>query len=151
MAGDVTLGDLLRFAPQLDTSFQETTNAATAAIALTGAQVAGSLSSSYIGPDEVVLSMTGALGAGANLTTPTAAQIAAAIPNMKAGMSYRLRIINKSSGAFAWTLVAGTNVTLAGTSQAIAQNTWREYRVLCTGIGGAVAYTFSSVGTGTWS
>lgn len=106
---------------------------------LTGAQFAGS--------QDVFINMTTNLGAGGTLNTPTAAQIIAAIPNARVGMTYNLRIINSSAGNFAWTLTAGSNVTLTGT-MTIAQNTFRDFVVSVTG---ANAVTVQSVGTGTTS
>lgn len=121
------------------------TNAATAATTLTAAQLTGGFA-------DVVLAMTGALAAGANATTDTAANIMAAIPDGQAyvGYSYKLRIINESSGAFAWTVVGGTGVTVTGTAS-IAQNTWREFIATVTAVGSAPTITLQSAGTGTSS
>lgn len=118
---------------------QYATNTATADATATGAQVAGA--------EHCVLNLTGTLAAGHNLTTPTAAQIVAAIPNAVVGQTYRLRIINSSSGAFSWTVVAGTGVTLTGTAT-VAQNTWREWIVTLTTL---TAVAMQAVGTGTQS
>lgn len=119
------------------------TNTATAAVTVLAAQL-------MMG-DLVVLNMTGTLGAGANLTTDTASNMAVNLPNYSlaatATASYVLRIINSSSGAFSWTVVAGTGVTLTGTAT-IAQNTWREFLVT---ISGGNAVTMQSIGTGTYS
>lgn len=111
----------------------------TTAFTATGAQVAGA--------GEVVLNLTGALAAGANITLPTAANIIAGIPNAQTGNRYILRIINSSSGAFAWTVVTNTGLTLTGT-MTIAQNTWREFVVTITS-GSAVSV--QAIGTGTQS
>lgn len=92
----------------------------------------------------VTLALTGALTAAANATTDTAANIIAALPSP--GMTYKLRIINESSGAFAWTLVGGTGVTINGTAT-IAQDTWREFVVSATG----TTVSLQNVGTGTYS
>jgi hypothetical protein len=102
--------------------------------------------SSLVVGDLVVVNMTGTLGAGANLTTDTAANWIAA-QGVPTG-DYILRIINSSSGAFSWTVVAGTGVTLNGTAT-IAQNTWREFRVQLNQSAGTV--TMQSIGTGTYS
>ena len=121
------------------------TNAATAATTLTAAELTGGFS-------KVVLALTGALAAAANATTDTAANIFAAIPQGQAyvGYSYVLRIINESSGAFAWTVVGGTGVTVTGTAT-IAQDTWRDFLVTVTAVGSAPTITLQNVGTGTYS
>lgn len=106
---------------------------------LTGAQIAGAA--------DVVVNMTGALGGAGTLTTPTAALLVAAIPGARAGMTYRLRIINSSSANFAWTLTAGSGVTLTGT-MSIAQNTWRDFYVTLTSL---TAVGVQNIGTGTFS
>lgn len=117
-----------------------TTSAATSGTTATAALMVG-------GAGTVVLNMTGTLGAGANLTTDTAANIIAALNNPVIGLSYTLRIINSSSAAFSWTVVAGSGVTLTGTAT-IAQNTWREYQVILTSL---TAVTLQNIGTGTFS
>lgn len=117
-----------------------TTSTATSATILTAAKLTG-------GGGEVYLAMTGTLAAGATATTDTAANIIAAIPYAYVGQTYTLRIVNESSGAFAWTLAGGTGVTIVGTAT-IAQNTWREYVVT---IATATTVTFQNVGTGTYS
>jgi hypothetical protein len=96
------------------------------------------------------LAMTGALTAAETLTTDTAANIIAAVPYYPyVGVNWRLRILNESSGNYAWTVAAGSGVTLTGTAT-IAQNTWREFLVTITGVG-TPAVTLQSVGVGTWS
>lgn len=92
---------------------------------LTGAQIAGAA--------DVTIDMTAALAGAGALNTPTAAQIVAAIPNAQPGFAYNLRIINNSSGAFAWTLTAGSGVTLNGT-MTIAQNAFRDFYVAVTSL-----------------
>lgn len=116
------------------------TNAATAASTLTTAQVSGNGQGGF-----VVVNMSGALAAGAALTTPTAAAWIAAMPSFQPGQSYTLRIINNSSGAFAWTLTAGTGVTVTGTAT-IAQNTFRDFAVTLNAAG---TVTVQNVGSGT--
>jgi len=81
-----------------------------------------------VGAAETVLSLTGTLASGQAITTPTAAQIIAALPNATVGSTYALVIVNNSAGAFAWTLTGGTNVTITGTAT-IAQNVSRRYLV----------------------
>lgn len=116
------------------------TNAATSGATLTAANITG-------GAATVDLALTGALGAGANAQLPTVASMVAAMHNPATGASFRLRIINQSSGAFAWTVTTNTGWTLAGT-MTIAQNTWREFVVTLTS---ATAATLQSVATGTYS
>jgi hypothetical protein len=107
---------------------------------LTGAQIAGT--------SDVNLNMTANLAGAGTLNTPTAAQMwAAAGPAAFAGLSYNLRIINSSAGNNAWTLTAGTGVTLTGT-MSINQNTFRDFVVTLTS---ATAVTIQQVGTGTTS
>lgn len=125
-------------APFNESKFSTAAN--TTAFTMTTAQMVGSR--------QVVLKLTGALGAGANLTTETAANIIAAIPNAYVGQTYRLKIINANAAAFAWTVTAGAGVTLSGTLHTVTANAWREYEVKYTGTG---AITLESIGTGTWS
>lgn len=99
------------------------------------------------GVADVTINLTGTLGAGANVQSDTAANIVAAIPNAHAGFSYRMRIINSSGGAFAWTLTTNTGITLAGT-MTIAQNTYRDFYVTLTSL---TAVTIQAIGTGTQS
>jgi hypothetical protein len=116
------------------------TNAATSATTLTAANITGGVAT-------VDLNMTGALGAGANATLPTVGAMAVALHTPTVGSSFRLRIINSSSGAFSWTVVTNTGWTLNGT-MTIAQNTWREFVVTLTSL---TAATLQSVATGTYS
>jgi hypothetical protein len=123
------------------TSYNYSTNTATSATTLLAASLTGAA-------DEVVLNMTGTLGAGAVATTDTAANIIAAIPQAQRypGATYKLRIINSSSGAFAWTVAGGSGVTVTGTAT-VAQNTWREFMVT---LGSTLTtVTLQSIGTGT--
>ena len=110
---------------------------------LTGAQL--------VGGEANYINMTAALGGAGTLNTPTATQIIAALPPLAAVVGYIcvVRIINSSSGAFAWTLTAGTGVTLSGT-QTINQNTWRDYVLTVTNVA-TPAVTMQAVGTGTQS
>lgn len=106
---------------------------------LTGAQMAGA--------NDVTVNLTAVLAGAGTLNSATAAQIVAAIPNAVVGQSYRLRIINSSSGAFAWTLTTAAGVTLTGT-MSIAQNTFRDFVVTLVSL---TAVTVQQVGTGTTS
>lgn len=83
-----------------------------------------------------------AIGA-ANLTTRTAVQLVADIPNAKVGDSYMLLITNTSGGTT--TLVGGTGVTITGTAT-MATNTTRLFRVTLTSL---TAVGFQSVSIGT--
>ena len=113
----------------------------TSAFTLTGAQIAGA--------NDVTLSLTGALTSAQALTLPTPQQIVAAIPGAAVGQSYKLRIINQSSGAFAWTVTAnGASTLTGGGSATIAQNTWRDYVVTLTSL---TSVTFANCGTGAFS
>lgn len=122
------------------TEFAYTTNAATSSATLTAANVTG-------GSVEVHLNLTGALGAAANATLPTVASLVAAIPNAAAGQTYKLRLINSSSGAYAWTVLTNTGWTLNGT-MTVQQNTWRDFIVTLTSMAAA---TLQSTSTGTYS
>lgn len=102
---------------------------------------------SMAGAQENVVNLTGALGGAANLTLPTVAALVAAAPGIVVGQSFKLRIINSSSGAFAWTVVTATGWTLSGT-MTLAQNTWRDFIVT---VQSASAATIQAVGTGTQS
>lgn len=53
-------------------------------------------------------------GAARNLTTATAAQIVAAIPEARVGTCFELTVINAAAATHAITLVAGSGVTLGG-------------------------------------
>jgi hypothetical protein len=106
-------------------------------LTLTGPNMAGA--------QDVFITLTATLAGAGTLNSATAAQIIAAIPNPQVGMTYNLRIINASGGAFAWTLTTATGITLSGT-MSIAQNTFRDFVVSYTGAG---AVTIQSVGTGT--
>ena len=127
----------LREASQVNDAYH--TDSGTTSHVLTAANLTGAA----VG---VVLAMTGTLAAGATGTTDTAANIIAAVPNRYPGQTYRLRIINESSGAFSWTIAGGTGVTVTGTAT-VAQNAWREFLVT---LGATLTtVTLQSVGTGT--
>jgi hypothetical protein len=117
-----------------------TTNTATAATTLTAANISGASHS-------VVLNLTGTLTAAAIATLPTVSLLVAADPSLVSGTSYVLRVINSSSGAYAWTVAVGSGFTLTGTAT-VAQNTWREFIITMTS---SSAATIQSVGTGTYS
>lgn len=116
------------------------TNSATTSTTLTAANVTGAVAS-------VDLALTGTLTGAANATMPTVAAVVAVLHAPTVGTSYRLRITNRSSGAYTWTVVTNTGWTLTGT-MTIAQNTWREFVVTLTSL---TAATLQSVAVGTYS
>lgn len=71
-----------------------------------------------------VIQFTG-LTAGRNLTTPTAAALLAAFPEVDIGESVELKV--SITTAFALTLVAGASVTLAGRATVPANTTQSIY------------------------
>ena len=113
-------------------------NTSTAGTTLTAANISGGVAS-------VALAMTGTLTGASNAQLPTVAALVAALPCATAGQSYRLRIINRSGGAFAWTVTTNTGWTLTGT-MSIAQNTWRDFVLTLTSL---TAGTLQAVGVGT--
>lgn len=84
-------------------------------------------------------------GATPSLTLPLASAMDTALPDIRTGQSYVLRVINANSGTA--TIVTNTGWTLTGTLT-LATNTWRDFIVTKTGTG---TYTAVSVGTGTTS
>ena len=117
-------------------------NTSTSAVSFTasGALVTGGVST-------VDLQLTGTLTAAATITMPSIASLTTALHSPNVGTSYRLRMINQSSGAFAWTVAVPAGYTATGT-QTIAQGTWREFVVTLTTLS---SVSFVSVATGTWS
>lgn len=117
-------------------------NAATTDATVTAAQITGA-------DDIVVLKMTGTLGAGGALTLPLVTDVVAALKNPVAGRSWKLRIINQSSGNFAWTVTTNTGwgtLTLVPTP-AIAQNTYQDFVITLTSL---TAATIEAVGYGSF-
>lgn len=76
------------------------------------------------------------------MTTRTAAQLIANIPNAQIGMTYMLMIFNSNGGTL--TLTGGTGVTITGTAT-IATNIVRFYNVSITG---AATVTMQNMGAG---
>jgi len=76
--------------------------------------------------------------AAANYTTPTATALITAMggqTNVKVGDSFDFAIRNISAGAYAITLVAGTDITLAtGNTNTVAQAHTRLFRAVVTGV-----------------
>lgn len=108
----------------------------TAGFTATGGEVAGAR--------DVVLDLTGTLVGAASLQLPTAAALVAAVPDAVVGETYVLRVLNNSSGAFAWTLTTNTGITLNGTVT-INQNQWREWLVTLTSL---TAVSLQNIGAG---
>lgn len=75
------------------------------------------------------------------MTTRTAAQLIAAIPNAQIGESYILRVYNTNGGTL--TLTGGTGVTITGTAT-IATAVSRDYNVSITG---AATVTMQNIGS----
>jgi hypothetical protein len=115
-------------------------DAHTAGFTATAAEVSG-------GSASVDLALTGTLAGAANITLPTVASLVTQLGSVWVGQAYRFRIINESSGAYAWTVVTNTGWTLTGT-MTVAQNTWREFVVTFTSL---TAATLQSVAVGTYS
>ena len=86
-------------------------------------------------------------GGGITLTTPTVAQILAALPATvpQNGFNYTMTILNDNTGQTI-TVAAGANVTLVGASATIATNVARTYLVNINV--GAGTVTMISVGSG---
>lgn len=83
--------------------------------------------------------------AGVSDLTPTAAALVAAVPNVAVGDCFDLVIRNTNTGTL--TLVAGTGVTLEGTTT-VAQDYARRYQVRFTNVtSGAQAVTISGIFT----
>lgn len=125
------------------------TNAATADVALTAADIQGPATQAFC--SMVILNMTGVLAAGHNAALPTVASLIAAFGLSGLGkFCYVLRIINTSSGAFSWTLTNGgdANWTLNGT-MTVAQNAFRDFLVTLDAT--AATATVQAIGTGTTS
>ena len=99
----------------------------------------------YSGAVEAVLELKGTLAAAANITTPNAATLFQSISNCIVGQTFKFRVVNSSTGAYTWTVVAGTGGTVVGTAT-VPQNTWREYLVTFTSPSTA---TYQSLGSGT--
>ena len=136
----ITTAQLAAYGQQtVATNIAATTNAATSGTTLTAANITGAT-------DEVDLSLTGSLGGAANAQLPTVASVLALLPNAVVGQSYKLRVINVSSG-YTWTLTTNTGWgTLSGTVT-IATATWRDFIISFTSITNATA-TITNVGGG---
>lgn len=118
------------------------------------AQASGAINATSVsGAAECYITQSGATA----LTTPTAAQIVAAIQNVLSNLglgpfpplgyplTYFVRVINTNAGTL--TIAGGTGVTMLGTAT-LATATSRDFIVTVTGLNTA---TFQSAGTGTTS
>lgn len=119
-----------------------------AAIGFTSvASSATSVTATAAGVAGGILNRTGSPGGGVAETTPTAAQIIAALPNtipLDGTFQYVMRYINNGLGqTVTWT--AGSGVTVTGTAT-MATNTWRDFLVT---VDSASAVTFTNIGAGT--
>lgn len=94
-----------------------------------------------------ILNRTGSPGGAVTETTPTAAQIIAALPQSRltdGTYQFWFRYINNSLGqTTTWT--AGSGVTVTGTAT-IGTNAWRDFLVT---VDSASAVTFTNLGGGT--
>lgn len=115
-------------------------NAATAATTATAAQIAGN-------GGFTILDMTGTLSPSGALTTPTAAAIIAALPNLQNTDSYILRIISQTASN-TWTLTAGSNVTVTGTAT-ITAGAWVDWVVTVNKALATPTVVFQRAGAGT--
>lgn len=84
-------------------------------------------------------------GATPSLTLPLATALDTALPDIRQGQSYTLRVINNNSGNT--TIVTNTGWTLSGGTLVLATNTWKEFVITKTGTG---TYTGVNVGSGTF-
>lgn len=84
----------------------------------TGTMVSGAMEGARF------VSLTASGQAAITLTTRTAAQIQANVPNFQVGQTYRLRIINTNTGTL--TTAGGSNVTMTST---IPSNHYADYTV----------------------
>lgn len=116
------------------TAFQSATLTNTTAFTLTAAQVTNTACQG-----EKIILLTGTLGSGQAVTIPTAALTNAVCPTPD---SWLVKVVNQSSGNFAWTVTAGTGGTVTGPA-AVAQNTSQTYLVTMTS---ATAVTWQNVG-----
>ncbi len=115
-------------------------NAATSSATVTAAQLVGT--GGYH-----ILDMTGTLGGAGVLTTPTAALIIAQLPNAQNTASFMVRIINETAATNAWTLTAGSNVTVTGTAT-IAAAGYTDWIVTLDKANATPAVTFQRAGSG---
>jgi hypothetical protein len=115
-------------------------NSAAASTALTAANISGAT-------NLVALNLDGVLAEAAIATLPTAAALVEALPDAAVGQTYLLRVLNTSTGDFAWTIAPSASFTLGATGNyTIAQNSFRDFIVKITGIGADAAATLQDIG-----
>ena len=101
-------------------------------VTLTAAEVTGN------GTGLGIIARTGAAGGGISDTTPTAAQLLAAMPGAVVGTTFKF--LSSNTTGQTQTLLGGTNVTVAGTAT-IGTSTTRTFEGIVTSISGAGAIT----------
>lgn len=84
-------------------------------------------------------------GTGGALTTPTAAQLVAAMPGCTVGTAFNLRV--RTTSASTSTLTGGTGVTLSGTAATATLNTKTWTFVVTSNLIGSEAVTAYSLGS----
>lgn len=113
-----TLGNLQNVGAALDLDLIALNGGASTALTLTASQF-----------NSEIIDYTGSAAGGVTITTPTAAQIIANLPNtiQSPGYNTLLYFMNDGSGQTV-TLAAGANVTISGNAT-IANNTLRQFLV----------------------
>lgn len=120
-------------------------------LAMTNTSAAPVISATFMQAPEMVINMTGTLGAGAALTLPSAPNFVPHLPRgFVLGATYKLRVINSGAGAFAWTVTTNSGWTLNGT-MTVAQGTFRDFVVTLGGTLAAPTATLQTTGVGTFS
>lgn len=84
-------------------------------------------------------------GTGGALTTPTAAQLVAAMPGCTVGTAFIMNV--RTTSASTSTLTAGTGVTLSGTAATATLNSKAWMVVVTVNLIGSEAVTMYSLGT----
>jgi hypothetical protein len=99
------------------------------------------------GATEHTLNLTGAITVASNAQMPLATALIAAIPNARAGNTYKLRIINGGgTGSGVWTVTTNVGWTLTGTMTIAASLGYRDFYVTLTSL---AAVVLQSLGSGT--
>lgn len=120
-------------------------------LAMVNTSAAPIISATFAQAPEMVINMTGTLGAGAALTLPSAANFVPHLPRgFVIGATVKLRIINSGAGAFAWTVTTNSGWTLNGT-MTVAQNTFRDFVITLGGTLASPTATLQTTGVGTFS
>ncbi len=84
-------------------------------------------------------------GSTPSLTLPLGTDMDTALPDMRVGQSFVLRVINTNSGNT--TIVTNTGWTFSGGTLVLATNTWKEFLITKTA---TATYTGVNVGSGTF-